>query len=169
MQYLHILCGIPASGKSTWAKQQLAKATEASIIISRDKIRFSMIRDGDDYFEKENEVFKEFVEEIKQAIENQYVHIYVDATNINRRSRSKLVKAIGSMKRPYICIIFETFFVSLDKAFSRNSKRSGREKVPNEAIDSMYRSFVLPNYIEGRDYVDLYHYWAYDIHELRFT
>lgn len=58
MKKIYLLCGIPGSGKSTWAKNHL---DDNSIWISRDLIRFSMVSEEEEYFSKEKEVFKEFI------------------------------------------------------------------------------------------------------------
>ena len=52
---LYLMSGIPASGKSTYA-HKLAEKTGA-VYISRDEIRFSLLKDEEDYFthEKFNE------------------------------------------------------------------------------------------------------------------
>ena len=51
-----ILCGIPGSGKSTWIRKQIAE--NGGVHCSRDEIRFSLLKDGEDYFAHENEVVK---------------------------------------------------------------------------------------------------------------
>ena len=58
---LYISCGVPGSGKSTFLKNH-TKPNEA--IISRDEIRFNLLKDGEDYFSHENEVFDKFVDNI---------------------------------------------------------------------------------------------------------
>lgn len=160
---LHILCGIPASGKSTWAKAQIAKSTFSAIRISRDEIRFHLLKPNEDYFSKENEVFAQFIEEIKSAIKSGYHDIYVDATHINYSSRHKVLKAIGSVKLYSVNLIYDVFCTSMQTALDRNSKRTGRALVPAEAIDSMFRAFVLPTWTEGDDEMDNFGYISYEV------
>ena len=69
MKRIYLLCGIPGSGKSTWAKSQL---DNKSIWISRDQIRFSMVSESGEYFSKEKEVFRESIKEINLAIMTTY-------------------------------------------------------------------------------------------------
>ena len=58
----HTLTG---SGKSTWLKTH---ATDGKVI-SRDVIRYSLLQEGDEYFSKENEVYRIFVDEIRKSID----------------------------------------------------------------------------------------------------
>ena len=61
---LWIMVGCPASGKSTYLAN---KALSNSVIVSRDAIRFNLLRPGDDYFSKEKEVFEKY-KNLKQII-----------------------------------------------------------------------------------------------------
>ena len=47
------MVGIPGSGKSTWAKARCKNNPHAAYI-SRDEIRFSLLKDEEEYFAKEN-------------------------------------------------------------------------------------------------------------------
>ena len=47
MKKLFLLCGVPGSGKSTWAQSQVDK--HSGIVCSRDAVRFSIIKDNEDY------------------------------------------------------------------------------------------------------------------------
>lgn len=138
MPKLYILCGIPSSGKSTWAKGFLMDA----IHISRDEIRFSMLKEGEKYFDHETEVYKEFIYEIAQSLEFGY-DVIADATHINKDSRSKLTKAIDQFYTNYqiVYVVFET---SLEECQTRNQQKFGISKVPPVAIQTMYDRFSAP-------------------------
>jgi tRNA uridine 5-carbamoylmethylation protein Kti12 len=66
---LYILSGVPGCGKSTWARN-MAKKDENIEIISRDKIRFSMVNEENGYFSREDEVFNRYVEDIILSLLN---------------------------------------------------------------------------------------------------
>ena len=67
---IYLLCGCPGSGKSTYAK---AHIDDKTAWISRDKVRFSMVSEDEEYFSKEKEVFNTFIKEIKKAIKNDLI------------------------------------------------------------------------------------------------
>ena len=68
-QKIFLMCGIPGSGKSFWIQNQISNNQTQCCVISRDKIRFSLLKDGEDYFKRENAVFAQFVKEINNSIE----------------------------------------------------------------------------------------------------
>ena len=78
MANIIMMCGLPGSGKSTYAKEHRG---EHDLYISRDLIRFSMLEEGEEYFGKEKLVFDTFVNTINQALNIDSIkNIWVDAT-----------------------------------------------------------------------------------------
>lgn len=141
MKRIYLLCGIPGSGKSTWAKSQL---DNKSVWISRDQIRFSMVSESEEYFSKEKEVFREFIKEINLAIRDKnFDNIYIDATHLNTISRYKVLDKIALKDVDELNIVF--FNIPLNICLERNSYRSGRERVPEEVIKKMYKTVVPPH------------------------
>ena len=84
MHKLGIMCGVPGSGKSTWLKDK-----KDVLVISRDAIRFQLVKENEEYFSKEKQVFKTFIKTIQDALDsNTTPHaIYIDATHITKKSR----------------------------------------------------------------------------------
>lgn len=128
MRTLILLVGPPASGKSYWAHY----AGSHLSCVSRDAIRFSFLEDKDDYFAFEKDVFKEFVHEINNNGEDGS-DIIADATHISLQSRAKVLKQINW--NYFDSLRVEVFDCPLEVALERNSKRSGRARVPNSAIE----------------------------------
>ena len=146
MTNIYLLCGIPGSGKSTWAEEQTMGWKDVSRVISRDEIRFSLLKEGEDYFKRENAVFAQFIKEINDSIKAGVVSIFIDATHINSRSRAKVLKRI---KFPQECTLkIEVFIPSLETCLERNSQREGLARVPDSAIKSMAEGFEMPEYEE---------------------
>ena len=141
MANLYLMCGIPGSGKSTWLKNHLKKFDK---YVSRDEIRFSMVKENEEYFSKENEVFKEFCHQITKNLKNGY-NTFADATNLNPKARKKLISNVSGYDELYI-IVLET---PLQIALKRNAMRTGRSFVPESAIRNMYNSFEFPKIKEG--------------------
>lgn len=143
MSRLVLMMGAPGSGKSYWAEHVCRPADK---YISRDKIRFSMLKDGDDYFSKEKEVFKEFIKQIDEAIKTGYDNVFADATHLNPNSRLKTLRALTS-KPDEIAVVF--LKTPLETCLARNSLREGRKFVPETSIKNMYHSIELPEAWEG--------------------
>lgn len=137
-----LMCGIPGSGKSTWIQKEIAN--HGGVWCSRDAVRFSMLSDSDEYFAHEDEVFLQWIETIKEALQNPDVeNIYVDATHLNDRSRNKVLNCLP--KDNIDEIINVVFQVPIHIAIERNEKREGREKVPKSVIRRMFYSFQMPS------------------------
>ena len=144
------MCGAPASGKSTWIENNLSKlGKNETHIISRDEIRFFLVKEDEPYFSKEKEVYAEFIQLIKKYIKMPGVNnIIVDATHLNSFSRNKLFRSIGAdmINVDLYAIAFE---LPLDILLKRNAGRKGREFVPETAIKNMYNSYSRPKLEEG--------------------
>ena len=85
-----LLSGVPGSGKTTWVKQQIAE--KGGVHCSRDEIRFSLLKEGEDYFAHEDEVVALWLEKVTNAINDPEVeNIYVDATHLTEKSRASVL------------------------------------------------------------------------------
>lgn len=142
---LIVLCGLPASGKSTYAEW-----LEESGVFKRvcpDLIRKAFY--GDENIQGDGKrVFETAYHDIKEYAclgEN----VVFDATNINRERRKELVKQM----RPYfdiiICKWFDTPIVVCKE---RNEKRE--RQVPYEVLRRMNYNFEIPTKEEGFDLVE---------------
>lgn len=149
MPKLYILCGIPCSGKSTWAKGCLMDA----IHISRDDIRFSILKEGEEYFSHETEVYKEFIYEIAQTLMHGY-DVIADATHINHSSREKLTRAIDQYFTKYQ-IIYVVFPITVETAQERNMMRTGIKQVPPVTIQTMFDRFSIPTLEEDKRAIEI--------------
>ena len=143
---LYIMIGCPGSGKSYFAKKHLWQGKQHNIYISRDEIRFSMLDENEAYFDKEEEVFDEFVRRIKHNLNVGTDVIIADATNLHWPSRRKLLRALGLMNHNYsnLSIIPVVMNTELEIALNRNNLREGRERVPEDILRRMYNSMTSP-------------------------
>lgn len=140
---LYILCGVPGCGKTTWAREFVYQQFEKDIrYVSRDEIRFSIIKDEEDYFSHEKEVYWKFAETITETLIDGF-DVIADATHLNEFSRRKLTQSIDRRYTDYE-IVYVVFNVDLQTCLERNAQRTGRSCVPEQTIRNMYRDFRLP-------------------------
>ena len=129
-------------GKSYWAHHNL-KSTDK--YISRDEIRFSFLKDEDEYFARENEIFDEFIKQINNSLMI-YDNVFADATHLNFASRNKTISRIHVPVDEINVVFLDT---SLNTCIKRNAQRTGRKFVPETVIKNMYRSIKFPEKEEG--------------------
>ena len=147
MSKLIMMVGIPGSGKSTWIKKQFPEVTP----VSRDAIRFEMLKDGEDYFAHEDEVFESFIHQIIGSLVVDEVTI-ADATHLNRKSRAKVLNRVRKFANEIEAVVID---VPLEVAFSQNDKREGRAWVKHGIIRRMWFSMELPAKEEGFDKITI--------------
>lgn len=136
MSKIILMVGCPGSGKSTFLK----KYANDGQIISRDAIRFDLLAEDDDYFAKEEEVFKAYIDFIQSYLDKD-VNVYADATHLNERSRNKLLDNLDLSKTSLNAIVFLT---PLEECLKRNAGRTGRARVPDNVLTDMYNRYRDP-------------------------
>lgn len=148
-KHLYVISGPAGSGKSTWIDNRLRDYHDG-IHISRDKIRFSLLKDGDDYFSYEDEVVKLFYQQIQNAIDDPdgCTDIYVDATHLSPKARNILFNHISLDNVEKVSAV--SFEIPLSVVYERNSRRSGRALVPETVVYNMYHSYKAPTFAEWR-------------------
>ena len=148
---LWLMCGIPGSGKSTWIQNHKNYFSTSCKIVSRDAIRFSLLKEGENYFSKEKETWNEYVRQAKESLKEN-VDTILDATHLNEPSRGKILRALGDdIKDVEInAIVIDT---TLGTALERNEQREGLAYVPPSAIERMSSQMTLPTLEEGFDHI----------------
>lgn len=142
---LYIMCGVPGAGKSTFLKNKIK--SNKGVIISRDEIRFSLVKPNESYFSKEKEVIKIFWNEINKELASGNT-VFVDQTSLTRKSRKWLLEHIIIDSCNHINLIWVD--ESLETCLKRNEQRKGtRSYVPRESIVNMHNSFEEPSLDEG--------------------
>lgn len=135
---LYVMMGAPGSGKS-FAARQLSKELNCDIV-SRDDVRFGLIKEGDEYFSHETKVFNSFCWQIRSSLLGSGKCI-ADATHLTLASRKKLLNKIDvDDLKVTICYIKTPLATCLE----RNSHRVGLSCVPDSAIRRMYYSIEEP-------------------------
>lgn len=161
MNNLYILCGIPGCGKTTWTRKKMGENTSSTdqkwVYVSRDEVRFSMVKEEEDYFSKEKQVFDEFVNRLCGNLSDAWVqNVIADATHVNEISRNKLINAIRR-KRPnlplHITMVY--FDIPLEVCKFRNAKREGRARIPDDVMNKMYSNLQFPQLREGLERIEI--------------
>ena len=155
---LYILCGPSGCGKSTWAFDFI-KDNDIRWV-SRDDIRFSMLKEDEKYFTHEKEVFKKFVNTITATLIDDF-DVIADATHLNKISRYKLTRAIDERIKNYK-IVYVVFYATLETCLKQNSNRGGRERVPEKIIEQMFEDFQTPELAEDMRAVDIIEVYSND-------
>lgn len=141
MKDLYLMVGIPGAGKSTYIMDNIGNN---EVWISRDKIRFSIVDEDEEYFSHEVEVFETFVREINEALADPNIlGVFVDATHINKASRRKILERLDLTNVEVTAVWIQ---VALETALEQNENRKDtRAYVPRGAIRRMFHSIEAPS------------------------
>lgn len=134
MKNVIFLCGIPASGKSTYANY--FKNIDSATIISRDKIR----REYCDNI-SEQDVTNIFNDELGQALKrNRTKLIIIDNTNVKAFYIQKIINYCISLQ-PDCKFSIKIFDTEYNECVKRNNLRVGVEHVPANVMQRMKNNY----------------------------
>lgn len=134
-----MLVGLPASGKSTYAKKLKDKGYN---IHSSDAIREELTGDANSQ-DINGKIFSILHKRIKKDLENSISCVY-DATNMSMKRRISFLKEIKKYNCHNKCLLFVT---PVEVCKERNQSRD--RKVPDHVFDKMLKQFQCPYYYEG--------------------
>jgi len=142
MQNFIMMCGLPGSLKSTYAKWLAKDRYKDAEIISSDAIR-------KEKGYKQGEIADVFSIVNHRIMNSPHETVIYDATNLQRKYRVALLKNIDA-KFGYL-VNTELIFMSIPIKICKylNEQRSGFDKVPDYVYDRMLRHFDIPMYNEG--------------------
>lgn len=140
-----MLCGLPGSGKSTWANQN---KRESTIILSSDKIREELFG-AEEIQGNPKQVFNLLYKRAEEALE-QEKNVIIDSTNLSRANREKFIKRFYPLAD---CLSIIIFLESAEECIERQKKRD--RKVPASVIRRMYQQMEMPTFDEGWDEIKI--------------
>lgn len=133
------LCGIPASGKSTYAKY--FENINQCVILSRDKIR----REFNETL-SEKEVSVVFNKRLSESLMNEQITtIIIDNTNVKALYIQNII-SLCIFSKPDCRFYIKIFDTPFDECVRRNSNRMGIECVPHDVMKHMninFKAFML--------------------------
>ena len=142
MKTLIILSAIPASGKSTWAKEY-QKNHDNVVIISSDAIRLEITHGvyGDQSHQKEVwRVFEERMHEYPKMSDN--IIVILDALNDTNELRYKYLSTTPEYDKK-VLVLFPAS--NLEKAKYFNSLRPVNARVPDDILVMLTNKFEPPS------------------------
>lgn len=153
MQKIIILKGIPASGKSTYAKQLVKENPEKYKRVNRDDLRWML----DEYhFSKDNE---KFVKKLRDIIIMEALQagksVIVDDTNISQRHHQRindLAREFFKKTGNKVEVEVKEFEISLEEAVARDEKREN--PVGKRVITKMHEQLSGKKPDRGPNYVE---------------
>lgn len=139
--------GLPASGKSTWAKAEIAKDPANWARINNDDIR-AMLNGSEWSKDYENFITDTRKYLIREALKRNK-NVIIDNLNINKRhftDTCEIVKSLGIDAE-----VFEkAFYIDVEEAIARDAKREGKAKVGEMVIRKWFKE-------SGKDQFKHYH------------
>jgi predicted kinase len=140
--------GVPGSGKSYQSQQQSSNC----IIFSSDWYREHLFGDINDQ-EHNGEVFNTLYTDVENILkQSEPKHIIIDATNITRKSRARVIQLAKQYDSAIEALVFNT---SRDVCIVADAHRE--RTVGKNVIDNMIHRFEIPTRYEGFDYVRFTH------------
>lgn len=130
---LKILIGIPASGKSTWAKEFVSK-NDNWCIVSRDDFRYGWQNRGW-CTPKIEAIISDMVDHSIETLLGRGINVIYDATNVKAKylDHFKKFKHIASIE-------YQIFDVPKEVAHQRNKERE--RSVPDDVIEKMHNAYL---------------------------
>lgn len=149
---LLLMVGPSGAGKSYWAAQFMRKHPD-TVLVSRDAIRFALLKDGEDYFAHEETVFNTFCANIQKALDQEGAgYVIADATHNNEKSRNL---TLNKLRLDNVNVIPVVIHADTATCIRQNNLRTGRARVPRKQIERFIRTHQAPEN-DAREYFDIW-------------
>lgn len=137
MLTVYFTIGLPASGKSTWAKAKVDKSPNGIKRVNKDELRAML---DNSYFSKGNEKFVLNIQDqiIKAALE-EGKHVIVDNTHLAPKHEARIRELIKGLA---VLEIVDFRHVDLETCIKRDLQRFN--SVGEKVIRDMYNQFIAP-------------------------
>jgi len=146
-----ILKGLPGSGKTTWAKEQLAKSPGSYKRINKDDLRAML---DNSRWSKENE---KFVLDLRDHIMVEAIrhgkHVIIDDTNFNPVHEVRIRNIIEESWSHTAEVIIKEFDIPLEVCIQNDLKREN--SVGEKVIKDMWKKYIKGPDLYKKPYVNL--------------
>jgi len=135
-QIVYVLKGVPASSKSTWAKEEVSKNPLDWTIVNNDQLR--LMCNGSVWSAEYEKIIGETRRSlIKIALQNGK-NVIVDNVNADKKHWDEVINLVKKLNID--CVVQEkAFYVSLSEAIRRDAERTGTAKVGEEVIKKFWK------------------------------
>jgi|688.fasta_scaffold134390_2 predicted kinase len=137
MLTVYFTIGLPASGKSTWAKNKVEQSPNTIKRVNKDELRAML---DNSYYSKGNEKFVLNIQDMitKEALESGK-HVIVDNTHLASKHEARIRELIKGLA---VLEIVDFRHVPLETCIDRDLKRFN--SVGEKVIRDMYNQFIAP-------------------------
>lgn len=169
-----IMIGPSGSGKSTMVKKikdeleirdKSLGLTRQTLVMSSDLIKDELYGVDRIYDKSKNqEVFALLHRRIKELCDS--CNIIIDATNLTLKTRQSLINCTKKSKNNifYVAYIMTT---PIEVCQEQNKMREGVARVPEDVIEKHVKSFEIPIFEEGFDYIAFQNWSEEQIHNFK--
>ena len=143
MMHAYVLCGLPGSGKSTWAKNMVMKdSSNKTVIVNKDMIREMLLGKYDYMRELENLVQMIAHVSAWEALDRGY-DVIIDECHITKEKRKTALAQFVSRKDISISVVYFTENKK-NLEYRMLSPRGMSATQWSDVIDSMRSNFEPP-------------------------
>lgn len=140
MNALYVMCGFPASGKSTYLKSITTR--DDQIVLSTDEFMFELT--GREWHKPAEDTVWSHLKITARILLNHRYNVYIDDINLTIQDRAEWIELAKELGIPVNCKFINSSFTS---CLDRNSDRV--RKVPYEIMIRMKKEFIVPSLNEG--------------------
>lgn len=146
---LIMFVGLPASGKSTFAKE-ISELLYDTVVISSDEIREKEFGDINDQSHNDkvfNIVNKQIILNLKDN-----KNVCYDATNLSKKRRKEFIKKI---RKNFSSVKIMAIVMAVPKYLCKKRDEERDRHVGPEVINRMIKNWCPPHYSEGFDFISI--------------